>query len=45
MGTMQYSHAIDLDRDFDEVLARTREALAAEVSERLARVLTSIQTA
>lgn len=30
MGTMQYSHAIDLDRDFDEVLAITRDALAAE---------------
>lgn len=30
MGTMQYSHAIDLDRDFDVVLERTREALAAE---------------
>ena len=30
MGTMQYSHAIDLDRDFDEVLARTRDALAGE---------------
>ncbi len=30
MGTTEYSHAIDLDRDFDEVLARTREALAAE---------------
>ena len=30
MGTMQYSHAIDLDRDFDEVLASTRDALAGE---------------
>ncbi len=30
MNTTEYSHAIDLDRDFDEVLARTREALAAE---------------
>ena len=30
MDTTEYSHAIDLDRDFDEVLARTREALAAE---------------
>lgn len=30
MGTMQYSHAIDLDRDFGDVLASTREALAAE---------------
>ena len=30
MGTTEYSHAIDLDRDFDEVVARTREALAAE---------------
>ncbi len=30
MGTTEYSHAIELDRDFDEVLARTREALAAE---------------
>lgn len=30
MGTTEYSHAIDLDRGFDEVLARTREALAAE---------------
>ena len=30
MGTMQYSHAIDLDRDFDEVVAATRQALAGE---------------
>ena len=30
MDTTEYSHGIDLDRDFDEVLARTREALAAE---------------
>lgn len=30
MGTMQYSHAIDLDRDFDAVVASTREALAGE---------------
>ena len=30
MGTTEYSHAIDLDRDVDEVLARTREALASE---------------
>lgn len=30
MGTVDYSLAIEVDRDFDEVLARTRDALAAE---------------
>lgn len=30
MGTVEYSLAIETDRDFDEVLAATRAALAAE---------------
>ncbi len=30
MGSMQYSHAVEVDGDFDDVVARTREALAAE---------------
>ena len=30
MGTVDYSHAIEVDRDFDEVVAATRDALAAE---------------
>ena len=34
MGTMQYSHAIDLDRDFGDVLASTREALRPDEGER-----------
>lgn len=30
MGTVEYSLAIDVDRDFDDVLASTRQALADE---------------
>jgi len=30
MGTVEYSLAIDVDRDFDDVLATTRQALADE---------------
>ncbi len=30
MGTVAYSLAIDVDRDFDDVLASTRQALADE---------------
>ncbi|MGA0067958.1 MAG: DUF302 domain-containing protein [Miltoncostaeaceae bacterium] len=30
MSSVEYSLAIELDRDFDEVVAATREALAAE---------------
>jgi len=30
MGTVDYSHAIEVDRDFDEVVSATRDALAAE---------------
>jgi uncharacterized protein (DUF302 family) len=30
MDTVNYSHAVDVDGEFDEVVAATREALAAE---------------